>query len=74
LRAVVLAAPPGALAEIAERLRARGVELVEIREPDAPFLGALTALGLLPIHRREVGRILGGLPLYPALPLPGEST
>lgn len=37
---------------------------VAIREPDPPFHNAMTAIGIRPVaDRKQVRRILGGLPL-----------
>jgi hypothetical protein len=63
--AVVLAVPDErALLAVAARLERRGIPHVLIREPDAPWHGAAMAIGLAPVpDRREVRRVLGGLPL-----------
>jgi len=61
--AIALAVPDEpALAAEAERLRARGVAFVEIREDDAPYSGALMALGLVPAPRKEIGRHVSSIP------------
>lgn len=64
-RAVILAAADeAALLRVAARLRDRSIRHVLIHEPDAPFLGAATAIGLAPVsERREVRRALSNLPL-----------
>lgn len=63
--AVVLAVPgEAALARVEERLVLAGIAHAAIREPDAPWSGALMALGLAPTHdRARVRRVLGRLPL-----------
>jgi hypothetical protein len=63
--AVVLAVADQAALELeASRLVGRGVELVQIREPDAPYDGALMALGLRPGLRSALRRHLANLPLF----------
>ena len=49
------------LLHVAERLERRDVEFHLVREPDAPFLNAAMAIGLLPGPRQ---RALAGLSLY----------
>lgn len=49
------------LLRISAKLANRGVPRHLVREPDAPFCGAATALGIPPGPRR---RELSGLPLY----------
>jgi peptidyl-tRNA hydrolase len=63
--AVVLSVPDeAALLGIERRLQKEGVRHVAIREPDAPYLGALTAIGLVPLaDKRRVKPILSSLPL-----------
>ena len=62
--AVVLAARDELeLALIAERLEARGVALVRIREPDAPWGNALMALGLVPDRKEVLRRHVSSIPL-----------
>jgi hypothetical protein len=51
-----------ALTREAERLRARGVSFVEVREDDAPYDGALMALGLMPGRREDLRRHVSSLP------------
>lgn len=46
-----------------DRLRAAGVQLVEIREPDAPHHGALMALGLRPARKEDLRKHVSQLPL-----------
>lgn len=55
-------ADESALAREAERLRARGVSFVEIREDAPPYEGALMALGLEPGRREELRRHVSSLP------------
>ncbi len=62
--AVVLTArDEAALRAVSARLRLAGVELVEVREPDAPWNGALMALGLRPKRKEELRRLVSSLPL-----------
>jgi hypothetical protein len=51
------------LARLAMQLRRAGVKFSMIREPDAPFGGALMALGLEPGRKEELRRHLSSLPL-----------
>lgn len=53
-----------ALAVIERQLQRAGIQHVAIREPDAPYNGALTAIGLVPIRdRSKVKPLLNKLPL-----------
>lgn len=62
--AVVLTVPDElALTLLAERLEAAGVALARIHEDDAPYSGALMALGLRPARREVLRRHLSTLPL-----------
>lgn len=62
--AVALAAKNEAcLSAISDKLRAQGVRFVEIREPDAPWGGALMAIGLVPDRREVLRRHVSSLPL-----------
>lgn len=63
--AVVLGARDEAeLAALERKLQRAGVPHVAIREPDPPWNGALTAIGLIPIEDRStVKRLLSSLPL-----------
>jgi hypothetical protein len=62
--AVVLAVPDElTLAREADRLEKAGVELVRIHEPDAPYDGALMALGVLPGRKEDLRRHFACLPL-----------
>lgn len=60
---VLAAADEAALARERDRLRAAGVQLVEIHEPDAPHSGALMALGLRPARKEDLRRHVSQLPL-----------
>lgn len=52
------------LVELAAALAAAGVEHRLIREPDAPWNGAATAIGCVPIADRAIARrVLATLPL-----------
>lgn len=64
-RAVVLAAPTEkALLRAHQRLSKRSIPHILIREPDAPFNNAATALGVFPVRdRRPVRRALDKLKL-----------
>ena len=64
-RAIVLACDgEPALAAVEARLHEARLPYVAIREPDAPWSGALMALGLTPTaSRAAVRRVLGRLPL-----------
>lgn len=67
--AVILAvAGELALLALAAKLTAVGEPHVVIREPDAPWCGAATAIGLPPRAGRL--RLLSGLPLYGKAVLP----
>lgn len=62
--AVVLAVPnEAALHAVAARLRSAGVDFVAIHEPDPPWNGQLTALGLRPTRKEAVQKQLSSLPL-----------
>ncbi|MCC6752082.1 MAG: hypothetical protein IT371_30805 [Deltaproteobacteria bacterium] len=63
--AVVLAVPDEPALAVVERALAKaGVPHVAVREPDPPWDGALTAIGVRPVEdRRPVRRVLGRLPL-----------
>jgi hypothetical protein len=52
-----------ALHREAVRLRKAGIDFVPIREPDAPYNGALMALGLYPRRKEELKRHLSSLRL-----------
>lgn len=52
-----------ALASVSSRLRDRGVPLTEVREPNAPYDGALMALGLAPARKEVLRRLVSSLPL-----------
>jgi hypothetical protein len=63
--AVVLAvANEHALSVLADQLETAAIAHVKIREPDAPYCGALMAIGIVPVaDRKEVRRIVSSLPL-----------
>jgi peptidyl-tRNA hydrolase len=63
--AVVLACPDEAsLLAAEEKLLRNGIEFVSIREPDAPYLGQITAIGIKPQPRKKLRKLLSYLPLY----------
>lgn len=52
------------LLELEDKLIAAGIKHTAIREPDAPYNGALMAVGIEPVEDRNVLRpITGNLPL-----------
>lgn len=51
------------LLAVADRLREAGIRAVTFREPDAPYHGAATALGVIPGPRAPVRKLLSGLKL-----------
>lgn len=62
--AVVVTVPDeAALLELGLRLASAGIAHVIVREPDSPFFGAATAIGICPQNRQPLRRILSGLPL-----------
>lgn len=62
--AVVLITPNETeLCTVADRLEKAGIKLVRIHEPDAPYAGALMALGLVPRRKGELRKHLSSLPL-----------
>lgn len=61
--AVALHAAPERLARLLAQLQAARVPHTPIFEPDAPFDGALMAIGIRPCRREEVRRLLSSLPL-----------
>jgi len=62
--AVVLTAQDEpALTQLADRLEMAHVPLVRIYEPDAPWNGALMALGLEPARKEVLRRHLSMMPL-----------
>jgi hypothetical protein len=64
------------LLEIERKLERAGIPYRPIREPDAPYLNAMTAIGIFPFEDREMARrsILGKLRLANSLtsPVPQE--
>lgn len=63
--AVVLSVPDEpALHLLKRRLQGAGVPHVSVFEPDEPWCGSMTAIGLAPVaDRRQVRRLLEDLPL-----------
>ena len=63
--AVVLAASSESeLLNTSFRLAEHGIHHITIHEPDAPYLGAATAIGIPPQARQQLRRVLIHLPLY----------
>lgn len=52
------------LMQVADRLRAAGLEHVCIFESDAPWLGQLMAIGVKPLLRSQGRKVLSSIPLY----------
>jgi len=63
--AVVLSVPDEvSLLEIEAELLQAGIPHKTIREPDSPYGGAATCLGIMPMSRsKPLRKLLGGLPL-----------
>lgn len=62
--AVALGVPSElALQAVAARLTRAGVPFVPITEPDAPYAGALMAVGVVPARKEVLRRHLSDLPL-----------
>jgi hypothetical protein len=51
-----------ALVALADRLEAAGVQLARIHEPDPPWNGQLTALGIRPQRKEALRRHLSSIP------------
>lgn len=51
------------LLELEGTLLAAGIPHHSIREPDAPYLGAIMSIGIPPMDRTPLRRYLSGLPL-----------
>lgn len=51
------------LSLVAERLEGAGIAIVRVREPDAPYQGALMAVGVRPVRKEVVRRHVSELPL-----------
>ena len=51
------------LCALEERLKSAGIAHAAIREPDAPWNGALMAVGIVPCDRTQVRRFVSNLPL-----------
>ncbi len=63
-RAVALSVPDElSLLAVENALIAAGIEHSAIREPDAPYLGALMAIGVRPQPREPLRKVLGHLAL-----------
>jgi peptidyl-tRNA hydrolase len=63
--AVVLAVPDeDSLLLIEAKLSKAGIEFASIREPDAPYFGQITAIGIKPQPREKIRKLLSNLPLY----------
>lgn len=61
---MVLVVPGEAdIALLADKLDAAGVPHVRVEEPDAPWLGALMAIGLVPGRKEVLRRHVSSLPL-----------
>jgi peptidyl-tRNA hydrolase len=53
------------LKQLGQRLVSAAIPHVYIREPDPPYFGQLTAIGIAPTNNtRAIKRITGNLPLY----------
>lgn len=61
--AVALSASVAELRALARELALAGVPYVFVREPDEPWCGAPMAIGLPPMPRARVRRLLAHLPL-----------
>lgn len=63
--AVVLAVPDEeALLRIEAKLLNANFEIMAIREPDEPYFGQITAIGIRPQVRDKLKKLLSNLPLY----------
>ena len=61
--AIVLSASLSALSELADKLAFYSVPHTVIREPDAPYLGEVTAIGLYPQPRSLLRKYTKGFKL-----------
>lgn len=61
--AVALTASEGELRALARELDRLGVPYVFVREPDEPWRGAPMAIGVVPMPRGRVRRLVAHLPL-----------
>jgi hypothetical protein len=61
--AVALTASEGELCALERELARAGVAYVFVREPDEPWRGAPMAIGVAPMPRARVRRLLAHLPL-----------
>lgn len=65
--AVALSVPKEKLKEIEQRLCETDINHVAVYEPDSPFDGEITAIGISPIFKsknKDLRRIVSGLKLY----------
>jgi hypothetical protein len=52
------------LLKLEQKLKKKNIQHVAIREPDAPYFGALMAIGLVPsVRTKAIKSVLGHLPL-----------
>lgn len=51
------------LKAVQDRLSKHGVQFNAIREPDAPYCGQLMAIGIRPLRRSRIRRLLSDVPL-----------
>lgn len=51
------------LLKLEEKLSRAGIAFSAIREPDAPYLGALVAIGIAPVSKNLVRRFVSNLQL-----------
>ena len=62
--AVILQTPnEEGLLKLEQKLAKHGIEFCAVREPDAPFNNAITAIGIKPQLKSEVSKLLANLPL-----------
>lgn len=61
--AVALEATHSQLMALEHELTLRQIKFVPIREPDAPFLGELVAIGIAPQARTNLRKVLGSFRL-----------
>lgn len=61
---VVSAANEAELLKHEDELLRLGVPIASIREPDAPYCGALMAIGIRPMPKRSLPKFLKKLPLF----------
>jgi len=51
------------LALLADKLEAHGLRIKRVREPDAPYNGALMAIGIAPAQKEAIRRLVSSVPL-----------